>query len=81
MIKIFRRLFTEHPASVDENYFQHFVQAMSFSLAMLFGAVACMLHAFIPGLCVTRGSQTICSLHDRMVVNRRRVAAAEPRPV
>jgi Family of unknown function (DUF6356) len=68
------RLFTEHPESVGESYWQHLAAAMSFGLRMLWGGVLCLVHAVIPGLCRTRGSEMICELHERMVTNRRRLA-------
>ena len=69
--------FTEHPASVNETYGQHFVSAMSFSVAMLWAGLCCAIHAFLPFLFETKGKCTIQSLHDRMVVNRVR----QPHPV
>ena len=68
------RLFTDHPASVDESYGQHLGQALGFGLRMIWGGVLCLVHAFIPGLCQKSGSTLICELHERMVTNRRRAA-------
>ena len=70
------RLFTEHPASVDETYGQHFTAAMGFGLRMIWGGLVCMVHAIVPGAFCTKGSDTICELHERMVTNRRRKAEA-----
>lgn len=67
-----RRLFTEHPASVDETYTEHMGVALSFTWRMLIGTLACLVHAFLPFLFVKTGSGIIDGLHDRMVVNRRR---------
>lgn len=75
MIQTLRRLFTDHPATVNESYFEHLVQASIFGVTMILAGLACIVHALIPGLCVTRGSDAIASLHDRMVVKRRRIAA------
>ncbi len=69
-----KRLFTSHPASVGETYSQHFGQAMSFSAAMLGGAICCAVHAFLPFLCEKTGSKIITNLHDRMVLNRSRLS-------
>jgi hypothetical protein len=75
-----RTLFTEHPASVGETYFQHLGQALGFAGRMFVGSVACLVHAFLPFLCVKTGSKCIDELHDRMVANRdRRVADARAR--
>lgn len=65
-----RRMFTDHPASVGETYFEHMGVAASFGAAMLLGALACFIHALIPGLCVKTGSTTVGNLHRRMVTHR-----------
>ena len=70
------RLFTDHPASVDETYGQHFAAAMGFGLRMIWGGLVCMVHAIVPGAFCTKGSDMICELHERMVTNRRRNAQA-----
>ncbi|TDQ81362.1 hypothetical protein A8950_2430 [Dongia mobilis] len=69
------KLFLEHPRSVGESYWQHLAMASCFSGRMLLGAVACFLHALVPGLCIRTGSRTITELHDRMVLNRARLRA------
>ena len=80
-----KRLFTEHPASVDETYFQHVSVAFGFGMQMLYGAVVCLVHAFLPFLFVKTGSQIITGLHDRMVTGRNRhsgaAATAKPGPM
>ena len=65
-------LFTRHPATVGESYGEHFLAATGFGLRMLLGAAACLVHAVLPFLFVTTGSDMIRTLNDRMVVNRRR---------
>lgn len=78
-----RRLFTEHPASVGETYFQHLCAASGFATRMFFGAIACFLHALLPFAFQHTGSDCIESLHDRMITKRRRnarpVSAHAPR--
>ena len=69
-----RRLFTDHPASVNETYFQHLGSAWRFGFRMIGGGIVCLLHGLLPSLFCTSASATIGELHDRMVVNRRRVA-------
>jgi hypothetical protein len=64
--------FTEHPATVGETYGQHFVSAISFSATMLWAALCCAIHAFLPFIFETTGRSTIASLHDRMCVHRKR---------
>ena len=67
-----KRLFTEHPASVDETYWAHVGVALSFGFKMFYGALVCLVHAFLPFLFVKTGSQVISELHDQMVANRHR---------
>ena len=62
--------FTDHPASVDETYFQHMGSAFGFAASMLAGAAACFVHGLFPWLCLKRGSDTIRTLHERMVTHR-----------
>jgi len=64
------RLFTDHPASVGESYFQHMAAALSFTANMALATVVCLIHAFLPFLFVKTGSGIINRLHDRMVLNR-----------
>jgi hypothetical protein len=72
-----RRLFTDHPATVNETYGQHFVSATSFGLRMIWGGLVCLVHALIPGVCCTKASEMIGELHDRMIVNRRRLEKSD----
>lgn len=68
---MFARLFTDHPRSVDENYWQHFAVAGKFGLTMIRGGLQALVHAFIPGLCITSGSDTVKRLNKIMVEQRR----------
>lgn len=67
-----RRMFTEHPESVGESYFEHMGVAFSFGSKMLGAGCACVLHGLFPFMFTTTGSRTVSELHDRMVANRRR---------
>jgi hypothetical protein len=58
------RLFTDHPHSVDETYFEHFCFALGFGARMMLGGLACAVHAVLPFLCTTTGSRTVLALHD-----------------
>jgi Family of unknown function (DUF6356) len=66
---MFRR-FTDHPAQVNETYFEHMGMAFGFGGRMLLGSLACFVHGIFPWLCLTRGSDTIRGLHHRMVSHR-----------
>ena len=62
---------------VGESYGEHFMVATRFGGAMLLGGLACLVHAVLPFLCTSTGSQTVRRLHDRMVVNRVRAATKD----
>lgn len=65
-----RKLFLDHPEQVGESYGEHLVVAARFGIAMVLGGAACMVHALLPALYPTRGSDTIRTLHDQMVRKR-----------
>jgi len=75
------RLFTEHPGSVDETYFEHLGTAFSFSMKLFFGAIVCLVHAALPFLFVKTGSNLITEMHDQMVANRNRKIVEASSPV
>ncbi len=70
------QLFTDHPRSVGETYVQHMASAARFGGRMILAGIACLLHGVFPFLFVKTGSDAVRSLHDNMVVNRRRAAIA-----
>lgn len=70
------KLFTEHPASVGETYFQHMGRAVCFATRMILSGLACMVHAVLPFMFVKTGSETIAELNGQMVVHR----SKGPRP-
>lgn len=72
------KLFTEHPASVDESYGEHLAMATGFGVRMILGGIACLIHGLLPFLFVKTGSHQISCLHDTMVVNRNRKQARQP---
>lgn len=77
---LFDRIFTAHPASVDETYLEHMGVATSFGVRMILGGLACCVHGLIPAAFERTGSNQVRVLHDRMVANRaaRHHTSAEP---
>ena len=59
--------FIEHPASVNESYFQHMGVALSLCGRFSYGAFAALIHAFLPFLFVKTGRQMINELQMRML--------------
>jgi hypothetical protein len=68
---MFSRLFVDHPKSVDESYVQHFGVASRFGVTMIWGGLCALVHAIVPGLCITTGSDTIKRLNEIVVIQRR----------
>lgn len=68
---MFNRLFVDHPRSVEESYVEHFAVASKFGLTMIRGGLCALVHALVPGWCVTTGSDTIKRLNRIMVEQRR----------
>lgn len=75
---MFNKLFTDHPKSVGESYFEHMKVAGSFGSAMFMGSLACFVHAVIPCLFETTGSRKVRALHHRMVTHRTAEAPKAP---
>ena len=69
-----KNLFTDHPASVGENYFEHLLAATRFSMSLLIASLVCLVHALLPFLFVKTGSQRVTALYQRMVTQRHRMS-------
>ncbi|MBN9047630.1 MAG: hypothetical protein J0H18_18485 [Rhizobiales bacterium] len=59
------RIFTEHPASVDETYFEHMAFAGKFSFRLFAAAFAALVHAVLPFLFEKTASMTVRQLYER----------------
>lgn len=62
-----KNIFTEHPHSIGETYFQHFYHASRFGLGMIIGGTACCLHAFFPFLFKKTGSNYLIRMTSEFV--------------
>lgn len=54
---------TRHLDEIGESYGEHFGAASRFGLKMIGGGLACLVHAFLPFLFQTAGSDTIRKLN------------------
>jgi hypothetical protein len=63
-------LFLAHPHSVDESYSEHFGVAWRFGLTMLRGGLGALVHALIPALCTTTGSDALTRLNALLEAHR-----------
>jgi hypothetical protein len=59
------KLFTDHPASVDETYFGHMAFAGWFASKLFMGGFAALVHSFLPFLFETTASSIIRELYER----------------
>lgn len=59
------RLFTNHPASVDETYLQHAGFALKFSGLLAIAALAALVHAVLPFACEKTASRIVARLYAR----------------
>lgn len=73
------KLFTAHPRSIGETYFEHMRVASSFGWPMLGAGIACLLHGIFPFLFQHTGSTVVRRLHARMVTNRVRAERSNQR--
>jgi len=60
-----KRVFLDHPASVDETFGEHFLFALKFSGALFLAAFAALLHAFVPAACEKTASKKVAALYAR----------------
>ena len=60
------RLFTAHPHSVDESYFEHLLFAGTFAAKLFLAACAALVHAVLPFTFEKTASRMINELHHRM---------------
>lgn len=63
---LFDRVFRDHPASVDETYFEHLRFAFGFGFWLFVAALAAAVHAVIPALCESTASRILRKLVARM---------------
>src|SRR5689334_3287021 len=60
-----KNIFTEHPHSVGESYFQHMKFASYFGFNMMLGGLACLTHAIFPFIFQKTGSNVLIKMtHD-----------------
>ena len=45
-----KKLFTEHPHSIGETYFEHLICAAGYGLRMIVAGIAAIIHSFLPFL-------------------------------
>lgn len=59
------RIFLDHPAKVDESFFEHMAFAMKFAGLLFAAAGAALVHALVPCLFEKTASGIIAKLYER----------------
>ena len=60
------KIFTDHPSSVNETYFEHMLIALRFSLRLAYASFAALIHSIFPFIFKNTASNTIKKLHDKI---------------
>ena len=66
MRAIMSKVFIDHPASVDESYFEHLAFALRFAGTLFAAAGAALVHAIIPCLFEKTASNLIRRMYARI---------------
>ena len=66
MRSMINRVFLDHPASVEENYFEHMAFAGRFAGSLFLASGAALVHALIPSLFEKTASDLIRKMHARI---------------
>ncbi len=67
---MFTRLFVDHPRTVGESYFAHMAASLTVAGRLAMASAKCVVHALVPGLCRTAGSDAILKLHGEILPRR-----------
>jgi len=62
---MYKKLFINHPQSVDETYVEHALFALKFSSLLFLAAIAALIHAIIPAFFEKTASSIIANLFNK----------------
>jgi Family of unknown function (DUF6356) len=71
IMQTFRRLFLDHPATVDESYLEHLVFAFRFSGRLFWIGCAALVHGAVPCAFQTTASTGVLKLSEEIRARRR----------
>lgn len=66
MAKSLTQLFTDHPSSVDETYFEHMRFAAGFAATLFAAAFCATVHAILPFMFEKTASRMITNMYNRI---------------
>lgn len=75
------KIFTAHPHSVGESYWQHLAMASRFGARLVSAGAACFVHGLFPFWCKSTGSTAVRALYKDMGPGRERFDGGAPRGV
>ncbi|MEM9221386.1 MAG: DUF6356 family protein [Pseudomonadota bacterium] len=67
MSRTWRRIFVDHPRSVDETYLEHMRFAGGFACSLLAAGCAALIHALVPCLFEKTASRMVSEMHTRLI--------------
>lgn len=62
-----KNMFTNHPSSVGETYWEHMKNASTYGFNMLFGGIACLIHSVFPFIFKNTGSNVLLKMTHHFV--------------
>ena len=65
-----KNIFKEHPNSIGESYFKHFLKSCSFGVKLILIAVRAFIHAIFPWCFEHSTSEKIRELNDLLQVRK-----------
>ena len=72
------KIFLEHPRNVGQSYMEHQGFALAMSARLFVAAFASLIHAFIPALFTTTGSNIVYQIHSTIRGRMRIMAKQHP---
>jgi len=72
---LFDRWFLAHPRSIGTTYFGHMLGAFAISGRMFATSLACLIHAFVPGLFEKAATGTVTDLDREFTTRRANIAS------
>ncbi len=72
------RIFTEHPKSIGETYFQHLRFASANGLRLVYSGLACIVHSVLPFLFIDTASDVVKKMYAHMIQRKEEGDCKEP---
>jgi hypothetical protein len=70
-LRVFTRIFTNHPESIGETYTEHLLFASLNGLKLMFAGLACIIHSIFPFVFVYTASRTMQNVNEKMAARKK----------